>query len=449
MANAVNRSGETKYQNDKQSVERNKEVFVPRGLDLGDKDDKEFLRDLMNRASQSSGDGSWDYQFQVFCQQLDRFQHAVLPPNNEHSGLTFMTRPKLNLQDATLRTSRMLTPLMTTQPESIGFAIRCLLDTKLSGMAEYKKAATECPFFNHHNPLLVPVCNALTNISGFPDPYLQTFTSNPGFFSEDQTIVIGGDNMNKTYDLSLSFSDPQYGMLVRLFVAWYEYMRLVSRGLATAYKEDIDLQRINYTVSIYRFVMDPKRKYVTRYGRAVGCFPKSVPYGSMMNVNEGETFVNSIGQYTIPFTANKVMYDDFAILEDFNTLMKSNLPSDLVGENRAHLNPHNVLRLPYHPMFNYAGYPYIFHTSKGIKIDYITSIQKNVIEHLWYIGITDLKNYSGLFLSKNGQKDAIDLMDTIKREKTPGKKTTEKKTPEKDPELEKMAREVEQMSLVD
>lgn len=401
--------------------DENKQEIVAPASD-GDALNPEFTRWLMNMASKASADGSYDYQFQVFCQQLDRFQHVVLPPNNEHSGLTFITRPKLNLVDSALRQSRMLAPLMTMNPSSMGFAIRCFLDKTLAKDA--LDTAAECPFFNPFNPFMTHLCNGLTNISGFPDPYIQTFTSNPGLFSEDHTIAIGGDNMNKTYDLSLSFSDPQYGMILGTFMAWLEYIRLVTRGLVVAHKEDIDQQRLNYTVSIYRFVMDPNRKYITRYGRAVGCFPKSIPYGSMMNVTEGETFVNSIGQFTIPFTANKVIYDDYAILEDFNALMMRYLPKVLTkkvneegedSEGDLVLRRENIIRLPYTSLFNFSGYPYVFHTNHGIKVDYIAPISTNIVEQLKLAGLTDFNNYPEMFLSEEGVNKAI----TLERQTSP------------------------------
>jgi hypothetical protein len=42
----------------------------------------------------------------------------------------------------------------------------------------------------------------------------------------------------------------------------------------------------------------------------------------MFNYGEGELFAPSVGKFTIPFVANKIEYNDYAIIVDFNTLAK-------------------------------------------------------------------------------------------------------------------------------
>lgn len=344
------------------------------GPKLGSLNDEE-ARAVLNAAYESIGNGSYDTAFQMFFTEIDRFRHTVMPQNNEHSGMFFMTRPKLNLSNNVLRECRTLVPLMTVNPTSMAFAIRCLLDTKFSRMpnnpndfANINKAL----FFNRRNPFMVPLCNALIDFNGMPDPFVETYTTEPGFQSEDQTIVIGGDNLNRTYDLSLTFRDLQYGPIATIIFTWLEWMRLATSGIITPYMEDINDRRLSYTVSIYRFTMDPTRRYITMPARAVGCFPKTIPLGSMSSINEGELFVDSIGRFTIPFTANKVIYRDYAIYEDFNRLVRKYNP-DITPDmwNLLKIDKiRNEISLGVSPENNFRGIPYIIHTGRGVEMHF-------------------------------------------------------------------------------
>ena len=101
--------------------------------------------------------------------------------------------------------------------------------------------AYKSTLFDVKNPFFVPMCNALSGISGYPDLTLQTQTTDAGFHSEDQTFAIGSDGLRKTYDLTLSFKDIQYGPIMASFYYWLKYIENVTRGTMSAYADDIFL----------------------------------------------------------------------------------------------------------------------------------------------------------------------------------------------------------------
>lgn len=296
-------------------------------------------------------------QYQNFFSKIDRYQRNALPPNSELSGLTFITRPRLCLASSSLRQSRMMLSLDTENIRSTAFMIRCMLDTRFC--RDNIDLVAQSPMVDVRNPFFVPLCNGLTGISGFPDHQIQTTTTEGGFFSEDQTFAIGSDRLNRTYDLTLSFKDIQHSPLASIFDYWVEYIAQVVRGGMSAYSDDIDNQRINYTVSIYRFNLDPSKKIITKYAKATGCFPRSSPMGDMMNVNENELFVANASRFSIPFVANKIEYNDPAILMDFNILMKRYCPKIVKDEVPIlDLTPHN----------NFQGLPYVVTNKFGIQL---------------------------------------------------------------------------------
>lgn len=304
---------------------------------------------------QSMGGGGFNNQFQTFFTAFDRYQRNQLAPNNEHSGITLITRPRLCLTGSNLRQSQVMAPLETLNPTSIAFGIRCLLDTKFC--EDHIQYVDKSPWISRNNPFFLPLCNGLTSVNGWPDQVIQTATSDGGFFSEDQTVAIGGDDLNKTYDLTFNFKDPQGGWLSSIFQYWGEYIRCVCRGDMVAYKEHIDAQRLDYTVSVYRFILDPSRRFITKYAKATGCFPRVGVIGSMYNVEENETMVSASGRFSIPFVVNKIEYRKLAIMQDFRLLVQRYEPN---------IESYPVLNMcPFH---NFVGMPWIQPGSNGMEL---------------------------------------------------------------------------------
>ena len=90
----------------------------------------------------------------------------ALMPNLDHYGLTFFTRPDLNLATPNIRQSRMLTDLLTENQKSIPRAVRCLLDPSLQLRP---RGAIECPLVDANLPFIPILTNSLISCSGWPD----------------------------------------------------------------------------------------------------------------------------------------------------------------------------------------------------------------------------------------------------------------------------------------
>lgn len=412
------------------------------------KDMSQDLRDrILNLAYASSGAGGYFNQIQQFMTCLDQFDMHSVQPNTETSGLTFITRPRLCLQSSNLRNNRIMTALDTLNPTSMAFAIRCLLDSNF-GFANnnrYLKYVKDSPLFDHQNAFLVPCCNALIGFSGGQDIVLQTQTTEGGFQCEAQTFAIGADNLQRgNYQLQLTFRDAQHGPITALFFYWLEYMRCVTRGIMMAYADDIDEQRLNYTVSIYRFLLDPSRKYITKYAKFTGCYPTSLSIGSMFNKTQGEYFVQSASQVTVPFMCNKIEYMDYAILMDFNTLVRRYCPSINWVDGGPGIEHEPTARgiqtadlmhpnLPREPFSNWRGLPYITSDMHGMRLEYrrvenpVFDRDDDLIDQLLYI---DMQNklildsekrfvagsqYTPEFLKKSERYKGVSMQDFFNR----------------------------------
>lgn len=320
-----------------------------------------LFRAVVERSYRFSGAGSFHSQYQMNLSKIDRFNYKILTPNSEFSGLTFITRPKLNFTSANLRQNRVLTALDTDDPLSVAFMIRCLLDTRLARSNEMMNYVRISPLLDERSPFMTPLMNNLQDISGFPDIVIDTHDTEGGFFNENTTMAIGSDRNNRSFDLNLNFKDIQGGTIAALIQAWCTYIDYVSKGDMVAYAEDIDANIRNYTVSIYRFLLDPSKRYITKWTRAYGCFPKHLPTGAFFNTSAGETFVKACSEFSVPFACNGLCPpNDPAILMDFNALVRRYCPQVVNGMYTA----------PVASNFNFVGIPYIVDTPRGLQLQF-------------------------------------------------------------------------------
>ena len=343
---------------------------------------------ILDESHRTMGNGSVNNITQNFISRMDRHGTVLIPLNSLNYGYTFITRPRLNLTGANLHQHPILTTLYNADPRSVPFAIRALLDSRLSRgdplylgpnvgssastvtqeVSEFSTNAVKSPLFDVRNPFFVPLCNGLKGINGFPDLNLETETTAADFHSGDFTFAKGSDMNNKTQELSLEFKDAQGSIILSCIYYWCLYIALQAKGVVLAYPDDIYEQRLNYTVSIYRFITDQTRQNVLWWSKATGCFPKSVPIGALFNVQQGEINISSAGNFSIPFTANDVKVNDPGIIADFNRLMNRYAGAEFgtVGDTWKEVNYTNAAD-------NFNALPSIATTNNGIKIKWLTN----------------------------------------------------------------------------
>jgi hypothetical protein len=280
-----------------------------------------LLEAITESVAIGAGRGSNLYRNETILTQHDRFGQAPIQINSEMVGLTFFTKPRLNMSTMSIRQDPTLMMLDTLDAETFAFALRCNLDTVFAKSKIARDAASFCPWFNDTSPFMIPMCNMVSGISGWPDFNVEYETTESGTFSEDMTLVRGSDMGRRTYDLSCTFRDIQGGFLMS-YIYYYLYaMALQMEGSIVAYPEDRDANRLNYTISIYRFVMDPSMTRITKWAKATGCYPVNIPIGDVFNFGPGDSFIHTSQQFTVPFKANVIKYMDPRDLADFNTLV--------------------------------------------------------------------------------------------------------------------------------
>ena len=195
-------------------------------LDINDR----RAQKLMNIANIYECNGPHFSQFQTFFTCLDRYGNNILLTNVENTGVTFITRPRLCFQSTNLRSQRRMAVLDTSNPNTVAFAIRALLDTNLNLNGRYSDQLRDCPLVDTQNPFFTPLCNALQSLSGLPDISIASDKMDGGYMTENQQFAIGGDDLSRAdYQLTLSFRDVQGSLISSIFYFWLEYIRSLDR----------------------------------------------------------------------------------------------------------------------------------------------------------------------------------------------------------------------------
>lgn len=325
--------------------------------DISTSTQQEYLNALKDAAAMSVGHGSATRTWGTYLTRFDRIGTFPFQINRMYRGMTFITRPKLNLSTRSLRQDPTMQMLDTTNPYSFQMAIRGLLDTKFC--RDHPDMVFACPYINTKSPFNIPMMNSLTAISGWPDTVIETFTTRGGYFSEDQTIAVGSTDGRQTTNLTLSCRDYQGGFVMAMIFYYLRSLYLQSSGLTTVYTEDIDKFRLNYTFSIYRFLLDPYRKSIPYWAKATGCFISGMPTGDLFNFSIDDEYIPTAREFSFPVVANRIEYMNPQILTDFVTLAARYGGSQFKTRSLGGALDDGYVEVPYRSDMNFIGMPTI------------------------------------------------------------------------------------------
>lgn len=277
----------------------------------------------------------------------------AVPLNRDRYGYTFFTRPQLNLQDVNLRNIRRMYPLLTTKQNSYLRIIRCLLDPRILhgysvGRQDDDRSVQPlvCDLVDNYNPFISVLTNQLTSISGWPDLDVQTFTGRPGPYKEEWSIADGTTIDYSAYNVTATFRNSRGDPISSLFSYWANYMSYAFEGVLSPYPDFIIENEIDYNTRIYRLVMDPTNRVVTRIAACGAAFPIGNNTGTMYDFDSTKPYNDANSEITIPFRCMGFIENDDILIRTFNRTVQIFNPSMKDGPREGGemtLIPQNLL----------------------------------------------------------------------------------------------------------
>lgn len=296
--------------------------------------------------------------------------------NSDNHGLTFFTRPRLNLTSENLSFSRIMSPLLVNDENNLLRAIRVYLDPdSAKGHSfgpdpedpAYKSAKAGDIWTNtlpritsnmvdNNQAFISLLSNNLVSLSGWPDMSAETYTSPEGVVKETWSMIDSAPYNYGTFDLTASFKNITGDPITAMFWYWIKYATMVREGSLVPYSDMIIENEMDYCTRIYRLVLNQSRTHVQRIAACGYAFPYSVPTGSHMNYNR-EGFINQDNtEISVPFKCQGNIYNDPILVREFNAVVR--MFNHQMQDTSRDIQYYKLKTLG-KELLNYRGYPRI------------------------------------------------------------------------------------------
>jgi len=316
----------------------------------------EKIKDVVDRVFSNTSTGSISSAITDTIIGLNhRQQPNSVQINRDYYGLTFFTRPRMNMSSDNLRQVREFSPLLTTVDKSLPRAIRAILDTECRN-TELHKFDHGCSLVDDNQSFIPILTNQLISMSGWPDIDVPTYTSKPGAYKEEYGHVDGITRIYSSYDITANFRNLSGDPIIPLFLTWVHYASLAFTGILVPYYDSLIENEIDSVTRIYRLVLDPSKKYVQKIAACGYGFPVNCPIGNVFNFESGEPLNRANDQITIRFRCFGAIYNDPILIDEFNKTVQitnSDMSDGFREKTHVKLNADTAV------LFNHQGYPRI------------------------------------------------------------------------------------------
>lgn len=303
-----------------------------------------------------------------------RSQKPPVPENRDVYGLTFFTRPQLNLNTYNCRRNRKFYNLLTTNGTSIQRFVRCTLDPRLGldkaenpWRSSYDTNGTssdaynvrlKSPLVDQHMGFIPILTNNLISLFGWPDLALPHYESKAGLKGEQWILGDGFIDIFQAYSLDATFRNTRDEPIILLFQIWERYIAHVFEGNLSPYMDMMVNNEIDYNTRIYRLVLDETKSIVKKIAACGAAFPVNVPTGKMFDYSDESNFNTTQKEISIQFQCVGADYNDDITIEEFNWVSVIFHPD---MRNMRFNKPHNMVKIPNSmlPLLNNRGYPWI------------------------------------------------------------------------------------------
>lgn len=328
------------------------------------------IRDLLDAVAQSKGFGKTSASTLNVMRGINhRGAGNLAPANVDSQGLTFFTKPNMNLSYDNVKSIRRLSFLADGGSRSLGNAIRCSLSPSVNGVSIgswNQSSTTDNSATNIRSEIVedtyafIPMLtNLIESISGWPDMVVDSNLSAEGIRKEVTGHVDSHPDYFGAFDLTANFQNVDGDPITALFAVWLEYMQRVAVGDLNPHPNSIIEKEIDYNTRIYRLVLDPTKTFVRKIADCGAAYPTANPIGAAFNYSAENFFTQDTGQLSIQFQCFGARYNDPITIYNFNKVVRQfnkDMHDDTRETRMVKLNSSEK------PIFNYQGYPRISET---------------------------------------------------------------------------------------
>lgn len=280
------------------------------------------------------------------------------PSNQEQQGLTFFTKPMLNLAYNNILSIRRFEHLLDPDPKKMDSIIRASLCPVIKGAnlpyVEGRNARSD--LVDDNSPFIHFLSNKLLSLSGWPDPVMDFYTDSPAMNKTSAVYIDSEFETNEVNDLQATFANMDGSPILHLFNDWLYYMGAALKGRVNPYPAFMINKTIDSQTCIWRLVLDKSGEYLSHIACTFAAFPMAVPIGGIFNYDSSSLFVSESNQISIPFKCLGFEYNDPILIGEFNRLVEMFNPA-MRDQNRNEV----MIRLEgddFH-YFNHRAYPRI------------------------------------------------------------------------------------------
>jgi hypothetical protein len=164
-------------------------------------------------------------------------------------------------------------------------------------------------------PLLSNTC---VSTGSSKDIILDTVETEPNFSGDRLKYANGIDESLSVGELHCEFEDLYYSPIMIIFFLWIMYMHYVSKAICDPEYNYMVYRIIDYSCSIYVFMLGTDNQTVIRWIKYGGCFPINIPFNAIQHSKEmNNEALRNIG---IDFVYNFMCAMDPVTLTEFNIL---------------------------------------------------------------------------------------------------------------------------------
>ena len=169
-------------------------------------------------------------------------------------------------------------------------------------------------------PLLSNTC---TETSNAKDIILDVWETEGDYSGNKLQYASGVDETMSIGEITLTFDDLYFSPVMNLMYMWIMYMHNVRKNIMKPDGRYIFHRIIDYTCSIYIFMLDTDGKTIVRWIKYGGAFPRTIPFGQILHSQEPNQ--QQLKQIQVPFAYNFADPMNPLTLTEFNMLAGASL----------------------------------------------------------------------------------------------------------------------------